>query len=410
MWWLTLPLLAIAGLFTGYLVLLTAAAVATRAARRRRPAPPAGAPPHRFAIVVPARNESATLPRLLEALAALDYPLPRYEVVVIADNCDDDTAAVALAHDARVLTRTDAARRSKGHALAWAFARLLPERRHDAFVILDADSRPAPDLLRRLDAALRTGARVVQAYCAVGNPEQSWRTALMAADMALIHYLRPVGRQALGGSADLQGNGICLRREVLRWVPWETTTLAEDHEYHARLLARGFTSVFVPEAVVYTVMEPTMASARSQELRWEGGRFALARRTVGPLLRLAWARRGQGAWACVDTALDLTTPPFALLAAGTGAMTAAHVAWWLAGGPGLPAALWALLLAGQAFYVLAGCALARVPARAYVALAVYGPLYAATKVWYCLLLAVGGGLPAWVPTPRRPVVSSERAA
>lgn len=401
MWWITLPILAGVALFTGYLVLVTVAAVAAHVGGRARTARPDGPPQHRFAVVVPARNESATLPRLLEALAALDYPRPRYEVVVIADNCDDDTGAIALAHGARVLTRTDPAHRSKGHALGWAFARLRPERRHDAFVILDADSRPAPDLLRRLDAALRSGARVVQAYCAVGNPGQSWRTALMAADMALIHYLRPVGRQALGGSADLQGNGICLHRDALRRVPWETSTLAEDHEYHVRLLERGLSSVFVPEAVVYTVMEPTMASARSQELRWEGGRIALARRSVGPLLRLAWTRRGRGAWSCIDTALDLTTPPFAPLAAGTAAMAAGHTAWWLGGGPGLPAALWTLLLAGQAFYVLAGCAVARVPARAYAALVVYGPLYAAAKVWYCFLLAAGGGLPAWVPTPRR---------
>src|SRR5262249_28765777 len=171
---------------------------------------------------------------------------------------------IALAHGARVLTRTDPAHRSKGHALGWALARLRPERRHDAFVILDADTQPAPDLLRRLDGALRGGARVVQAYCTVGNPGQSWRTPLMAADMALIHYLRPLGRQALGGSADLQGTGMCLHRDALRRAPWETSGLAEDHEYHVRLLARGLSSVFVPEAVVYTVMEPTMASARSQ--------------------------------------------------------------------------------------------------------------------------------------------------
>jgi cellulose synthase/poly-beta-1,6-N-acetylglucosamine synthase-like glycosyltransferase len=408
MWWLTLPLIAAVGLFTGYLVLVTAAAVLARVARGRGPASRLGRPRHRFAVVVPAHNEAATLPRLLEALARQEYPRPRYEVIVIADNCDDDTAAVALGRGARVLTRTDPVRRSKGFALGWAFSRLLAERRHDAFVILDADSRPAPDLLTRLDGALRAGASAAQAYCAVGNPEQSWRTALMAADMALVHYLRPAGREALGGSADLQGNGICLTRAVLREVPWETVSIAEDHEYHLRLLFHGIRSVFVRDALVHTVMEPTMATARGQELRWEGGRVALARRSLLPLMGAAW-RAGRGFWPYVDAALDLTTPPFALLAAGTAGMTALHGLAWLAGGPGLPAAIWAAMLAGQAFYVFAGCALAGVPPRAYAALFVYGPLYVLSKVG-CYLALARGGSRGWVPTPRRADTAPERAA
>jgi hypothetical protein len=152
-------------------------------------------------------------------------------------------------------------------------------------------------------------------------------------------------------------------------------------------------------------MEPTMKTARSQELRWEGGRFALARRHLGALLRAAWRQR---AWLHLDAALDLTTPPFALLAAGTAGMAALHALIWLAGGPGLPAALWAALLAGQTFYVLAGCALARVPVRAYAALAVYGPLYAVAKVWYCILVAAGGSR-EWVPTPRRVAAVPDKA-
>lgn len=399
MWLIELPVLAVAGLFTGYLVLVAAAALVVRPPVLR-----SGPARHRFAVVIPAHNEAATLPALLAGLDALDYPRPRYEVVVVADNCDDDTAAAALGHGTRVLSRTDATRRGKGAALGWAFAQFLRERRHDAFVVLDADTRPAPDLLRRLDASLRSGASAAQGYCAVANPRESWRTALMAADMALIHYLRPAGRQALGGSADIHGNGFCLTRAVLRRVPWETASVAEDHEYHLRLLFHGVRSVFVPSAQVYTVMEPTMKTARSQELRWEGGRFGLARRSLGALLGVAWARRS---WTHLDAALDLAIPPFALLAAGTAGMAALHALHWLTGGTGLPALLWAGLLAGQAFYVFAGCALARVPARAYAALFVYGPLYAITKVWYCLLVAFGGSR-GWVPTPRK--AAAEKAA
>jgi cellulose synthase/poly-beta-1,6-N-acetylglucosamine synthase-like glycosyltransferase len=408
MWWLTLPVFAVAAFFTGYLVLLSTAAVIARLARRPEPPGRSAAPPYRFAVVIPAHNESATLPATLAALAAQDYPRPQYEVVVIADNCDDDTASVARKQGARVLERTDSTRRGKGPALGWAFARLLEEQRHDAFLVLDADTRPAPDVLTRFAAALRRGASVVQGRCAVGNTGESWRTAMMTADMALIYYLRPAGRQALGASVDIQGTAFVLVPAVLRQVPWQATSVVEDREYHLRLLLHGFRSVFVPEAVVYTVMEPTLASARQQELRWEGGRMGLARQHLGALLRAAWRRRARaGWWPYLDTAVDLAIPPFALLAGGTAAMTALHaVAFGLAGGPGGLAALWATLLAAQAFYVFAGCALARVPTRAYAALFVYGPLYAIAKVG-CYVALVRRGGHGWIPTTRRP--STERA-
>jgi cellulose synthase/poly-beta-1,6-N-acetylglucosamine synthase-like glycosyltransferase len=136
MWWLTLPLVAVAALFTGYLVLLAVAAVIARVTRRReRPARPKQ-PRRRLAVIIPAHNEAATLPATLASLDALDYPRARYEVVVVADNCDDDTAAVAAARGARVLTRTDPTRRGKGRA---------PGRRHAARPRLpDPDRRGTP--------------------------------------------------------------------------------------------------------------------------------------------------------------------------------------------------------------------------------------------------------------------------
>jgi 1,2-diacylglycerol 3-beta-glucosyltransferase len=408
MWWVLLPLLTLAALYTGYLVLLTAAAVVARLAHRPHQAGSPGPPRHRFAVVIPAHNEGATLPVTLASIAVQDYQGPPYEVVVVADNCDDDTWAVARARGARVLTRTDPARRGKGRALGWAFAHLLRENRHDAFVVMDADTRLAPDFLTQVDAALQHGARVVQSYCTVANVGESWRTALMTADMALVYYLRPAGRQALGGSVELQGAAFGLTPAVLRQVPWRAMSVVEDREYHTELLFHGIHPVFVPEAVAYVLMEPTMATAREQELRWEGGRFALACRCLGPLLRAVWQRRRGGWWPCLDTALDLTTPPFALLAAGTAAMTVIHALFWLAaGGPGWPASLWTALLAGQVAYVFTGCAVACVPWRTYAALFLYGPLYAAAKVGYCLTVA-RGETRGWVPTSRRLAASSTR--
>jgi cellulose synthase/poly-beta-1,6-N-acetylglucosamine synthase-like glycosyltransferase len=346
---------------------------------------------------VPAHNEAVTLPVLLRRLSEVDYPRGLYEVVVVADHCTDGTVGVARAAGARVLERATGPRGGKGWALGWAFERLAVEDRIDAFVILDADSWPDRYLLRALDGALQQGADAAQGFCRTGNPRESWRTAFMAADLALVHYLRPLGRQRLGASAGLQGNGSCLTRRALRRVPWHTRSVAEDQEYHLRLVLAGLRVRFVPAALVDTVMEPTQAAAEGQERRWEGGRLELARVHLGRLLRAAWTRRS---WPCLDTALDLATPPFALLAAGTALMAVLRTGIWLAGGPAMPAALWIGLSGAQAGYVLAGCVLARVPAKAYLALVLFAPLYALGKIRLCARLAWQGGA-VWIPTARR---------
>jgi len=385
------------GVFTGYLALLTGAAIVGHP--RRKPTGAAPPPRHRFAVVIPAHDEALTLPVLLRSLERLEYPRELYEIVVVADHCTDGTASLARVGHARVLEHTEGARGGKGFALRWAFASLLAEDRHDAFVILDADSQPVPTLLRAFDRELQRGAHALQGHVSVANPHESWRTALMAADVALIYYLRPLGRQALGASAGLRGNGVCLTRVALRRATWQTCSVAEDQEYHLQLVLAGGHVGFVPDAVVATVMEPTFEAAESQELRWEGGRLEIARAYLPALLRAAVRLRS---WTCLDAALDLATPPFALLAAGTTLMATAHAIAWLAGGPFAPAACWGGLLVAQTFYALAGCALAGVPARTYLALIYCAPRYVLNKVAVCARVTRRGRA-EWTPTGRRAI-------
>src|SRR5439155_13441466 len=78
-----------------------------------------------FAVIVPAHNEAILLGRLLESLARLRYPKERYSVYVVADNCQDGTAALARTYErVRVYERVDQERRGKGYALRWLLDQL----------------------------------------------------------------------------------------------------------------------------------------------------------------------------------------------------------------------------------------------------------------------------------------------
>jgi glycosyltransferase involved in cell wall biosynthesis len=111
----------------------------------------------RFSVVVPARNEEALLPRLLDTVevARLRYAGgPSAIEVIVADNVSTDrTAELARAHGARVVTvekRVIGAVRNGG----------AREARGEILVFVDADIRMHPGTFDEIDRALATG-RVV---------------------------------------------------------------------------------------------------------------------------------------------------------------------------------------------------------------------------------------------------------
>ena len=96
---------------------------------------------------------------------------------------------------------------------------------------MDADTLVSPNLLRAFAARLDAGAAAVQARYGVRNPDASWRTRLMAIAFALFHDLRSLGRERLGLSAGLRGNGMCFSTRLLREVPHQAFSVVEDLEY-----------------------------------------------------------------------------------------------------------------------------------------------------------------------------------
>ncbi len=278
----------------------------------RRPTPPSGPPPRlRFEIVVPAHDEEAGVAATVASLLAVDYPAELRRVLVVADNCSDDTAARAREAGARVLVREDAERRGKGYALALAFETLLAEGRADAVVVVDADTLVSPGLLRSFAARIAAGAPAVQARYGVSNPDASWRTRLMAIALALFHDVRSLGRERIGCSAGLRGNGMCFTREALLAVPHEAFSVVEDVEYGIRLGRSGRRVHYADDAFVLGEMVSGAGPARSQRRRWEGGRAELARQHAIPLLREGILRADR---VLLDLGMDLLVPPLATLA------------------------------------------------------------------------------------------------
>jgi glycosyl transferase family 2 len=401
--WLLLAVEIALAVPVAYLVVVTLAALL--AARRRARMPHAAADPlaaadpaclPRIAVLVPAHDEELLIGRLLDSLARLTYPRARHAVYVVADNCSDRTAAIVRATGwANVYERHDTARRGKGYALQDLFSRLETAGSvYDAYVIVDADAVVDARYLDHLAAAILRGARALQGQNTVLNTLDAPSTVLRWLALTLMNHVRPLGRNGLGASATLTGNGMCLTRDLLRAHPWQAHGATEDYQYYLTLVQAGERVRYVPEAVVRSEMPATFAQMRTQDVRWE---------SQAPEQRRAGAARALLAGALrhhdpvrFEALLELIAPPLSPLVASVlacaiaGALLRAPLAF--AGG--------ALLCAGVACYVGSALYLLRPPPAAYRAL-LHAPRFIAWKLWVLLALRRKHSRSgAWVRTTR----------
>ena len=238
----------------------------------------------RVAVVIPAHNEVANIASCVQSLLGAERGNMQMGVYVIADNCTDDTGLVAESIGANVLTRTNEAERGKGYALHFAFTSLEPLH-YDCLLVVDADTTVATNFIVAAVGALRDGAHAVQARYLVRNLEEGTRTRLMGLALRAFNVVRPLGREHLGLSVGILGNGFGLLSETLRAVPYLASSVVEDLEYHLALVQSGYRVQFVNETAVFGEMPVRGGGVKTQRSRWEGGRLRMMYEKGPELLR-----------------------------------------------------------------------------------------------------------------------------
>jgi 1,2-diacylglycerol 3-beta-glucosyltransferase len=230
-------------------------------------------------LVLPARNEAAVVGAAVAALRDLRYAgadgALRFEVLVVDDGSDDDTAARAraAAGDAPYVSvrRREPERgpRTKGAVLAWA----MPYLRGDVIGAIDADSHVEPDFLERAMRAWHRdpGADALQVARRPSNAPASWLTRAQAEEQ-LMDLASQCGRWATDGTAELRGNGMFVRRDALEATGgWSPRALTEDLELSTRLSAAGRHVTLAPEVAVHEEAVETLGDLWRQRVRWAEG-------------------------------------------------------------------------------------------------------------------------------------------
>ena len=265
-------------------------------------------PRQQICVLVPAHNESIGLRATLDDITAQLQPTDR--LLVVADNCVDDTAAIARAAGATVIERHEPTRVGKGYALDYGL-KTLNRDPPGIVIVIDADCRLGPGTIECLALTCASTNRPAQALDLMTAPDEfsvNYRVAEFA--WRVKNWARPLGLSALGLPCQLMGTGMAFPWEVIRSANLASGSIVEDLKLGLDLTEQGAGPLFCPSAVVKSQFPISAEGAKTQRKRWEEGHVRMIFAKFSSYLFSAITRRNLGLLALT---LDLAVPPLSLL-------------------------------------------------------------------------------------------------
>lgn len=246
-------------------------------------------------VQLPIYNELHVAPRLLECIAALDYPRERLEIHVL-DDSTDETRALIDACVARLRaegTPIEVLRRAERSGFkAGALRDAMARARGEFIAIFDADFLPRTDFLRVLLPYFAAGVAVVQARWGYLDERASLLTRIQAFFLDVHFTAEQTARTATGCFANFNGTaGIWRRRAIDDAGGWRADTLTEDVDLSYRAQLRGWTIRYLEQYLAPSELPVDASGFRSQQFRWMKGGAENARLHLRNVLSAPLPRR-----------------------------------------------------------------------------------------------------------------------
>jgi cellulose synthase/poly-beta-1,6-N-acetylglucosamine synthase-like glycosyltransferase len=260
------------------------------------------------AVVVPAHDEEGSIVATVRAIQAQLHPGDR--LIVVADNCTDETANLALEAGAETIERRDTVQRGKGFALDRGIRYIEAGTTPQVVVIIDADCVVEPGCISRLVNTVESTGRPAQGrYLMYANLQNS---AMRIAEFAfkIKNYVRPGGGARFGLPCLLYGTGMAFPWSLVQGSLLANGHLTEDLKLAIDASLLGLPPVYCSKARCNSTFPETKDAMSSQRKRWEHGYFSSVIEYMPKLLTKALS---SGDWRLLSIALDLSIPPLGLM-------------------------------------------------------------------------------------------------
>lgn len=264
------------------------------------------------AVLIPAHDESLnisdTISSILPQLKITD------QLLVVADNCKDDTAFIANSLGAQVVERTNTSQRGKGYALDFGL-QALGNKPPQIVIIIDADCVISENLIKRLSLACNFHQAPIQALYLMGSTNMTSLKSRVAEFAWLVkNKVRPLGFAALGLPCQLMGTGMAFLWSDIVNIPMANGHIAEDMLLGVNLSRANKSPLFLPDVQVSSQFPNSQPAETTQRTRWEHGHMSLILSEAPALFIESIKKRNLK---MLGLALDLIVPPLAVLALST---------------------------------------------------------------------------------------------
>jgi cellulose synthase/poly-beta-1,6-N-acetylglucosamine synthase-like glycosyltransferase len=262
----------------------------------------------KIAVLIPAHNEARGIEETLSSIQAQATEFTR--VVVIADNCVDNTAELARAMGVEAIERQNKDFRGKGYALDFGI-QFLKQNPPEILIIFDADCQISTDAISALAQGVTLHQRAVQGLYLIQSPQDA-KVATRLSEFAYVvkSWTRALGYYRLGMPMLLMGSGMAFPWKQIADSNLAHGSIVEDMKLGLDLTNQRLAPKFCPEAFVSSLFPDHSEGEQSQRKRWEHGHLGMIAQEGLPLL---WRGFKTVDIQMIAMALDLCVPPLALL-------------------------------------------------------------------------------------------------
>lgn len=241
-------------------------------------------------VQLPLFNERYVVERLIDAVAALDYPRHLLQIQLLDDSTDNTSQLIRQKLEAYTCSdlQLEHIRRPdrKGYK-AGALQFGLERATGDYIAIFDADFVPTPDFLKRtIPAFAHERVGVVQTRWGHLNEHYSLLTRLQAFGLNAHFTVEQVGRNSGGHFINFNGTaGVWRKSCIVDAGGWQDDTLTEDLDLSYRAQLRGWDFRYLEEVEAPAELPASMGALKSQQFRWTKGAAETARKHLLQVFR-----------------------------------------------------------------------------------------------------------------------------
>lgn len=229
---------------------------------------------HKYAILIPARNESKVIEGLLDSIKSQDYPSELVDIYVIVESTDDPTCEIIKKYsNTFTIVRQHLELKGKGHALDEAISQIFSSgKKYEAFFICDADNVLSPTFLKEMNKCYDAGFDIALGYRNSKNWNGGWIASNSALTFSIVNTFQNKCRARFNQKVFLSGTGFFVASRVLEKIGgWKFFEITEDVEFSMYSVVNNLKGTYNEYAEFYDEQPTKIKMSWNQRLRWVKG-------------------------------------------------------------------------------------------------------------------------------------------